>query len=66
MSLTVVSFGAAVRVGGEHDADGLRGLVLLAVEPNLAQLTPRAAREVARALTRFAERARPLRPPRKK
>jgi len=34
MSLTVVSFGAAVRVGGEHDHDGKRGFVLLAVEPS--------------------------------
>ena len=44
MSLTVVSFGAAVRVGGEHDHDGKRGFVLLAVEPNPALLTRRAAR----------------------
>ena len=60
MSLTVVSFGAAVRVGGEHDADGLRGFVLLQATPSPALLTPRAARDVARALVRFAERARPV------
>jgi hypothetical protein len=66
MSLTVVSFGAAVRIGGEYDHDGKRGFVLLAVEPTPALLTPRAAREVARALVRFAEGARPLRRPQKK
>ena len=59
MSLTIVSFGAAVRIGGEHDAGGALGFVLLAVEPNPALLTPRAARQVARSLTMFAERARP-------
>ena len=59
MSLTVVSFGAAVRVGGEHDHDGKRGFVLLAVEPNPAQLTRRAARNIARTLIRFAKRVRP-------
>jgi hypothetical protein len=61
VSLTTVSFGAAVRIGGEHDHDGKRGFVLLAVEPNPALLTRRAAREVARALVRFAERVRPVR-----
>jgi hypothetical protein len=61
MSLTVVSFGAAIRVGGEHDHDGKRGFVVLAVEPNPAQLTRRAARDIARALVRFAERVRPVR-----
>ena len=59
MSLTVVSFGAAVRIGGEHDGDGVRGFVLLACEPTPCLLTRRAARDVARALVRFAERARP-------
>lgn len=58
MSLTVVSFGAAVRIGGELDVDGLRGFVLLATTPNPAQLSPAAARRVARSLTMFAERAR--------
>ncbi|MGB8298054.1 MAG: hypothetical protein WCG85_21760 [Polyangia bacterium] len=66
MSLTIVSFGAATRIGGEHDHDGKRGFVVLAVEPNPALLTRRAARQIARTLTMFAERARPLRPPRKK
>jgi hypothetical protein len=61
MSLTVVSFGAAVRVGGEHDHDGKRGFVLLAVEPSPALLSRRAARDTARALARFAERVRPVR-----
>ena len=61
MSLTVVSFGAAVRVGGEYDHDGRRGFVLLAVEPNPALLTRRAARDIARTLVRFAERVRPVR-----
>ena len=60
MSLTVVSFGAAVRVGGEHDHDGKRGFVVPAVEPNPAQLTRRAARDIARTLIRFAERVRPV------
>ena len=60
MSLTVVSFGAAVRVGGELDHDGKRGFVVLAVEPNPAQLTRRAARDIARTLVRFAERVRPV------
>ena len=59
MSLTVVSFGVAVRVGGEYDADGVRGFVLLAATPSPALLTPRAARQVARTLVMFAERARP-------
>jgi hypothetical protein len=58
MSLTVVSFGAAVRVGGEYDADGRRGFILLATTPNPAQLSPAAARRVARTLQMFAERAR--------
>jgi hypothetical protein len=61
MSLTVVSFGAAVRVGGEHDADGVRGFVLLAATPSPALLTPRAALQIARTLTMFAERAQPVR-----
>jgi hypothetical protein len=59
VSLTVVSFGAAVRVGGELDGDGVRGFVLLQATPSPALLTPRAARDVARALVRFAERVRP-------
>ena len=59
MSLTLVSFGAAVRIGGEHDAGGLRGFVLLATTPNPAQLSPAAARRVARSLVMFAERVRP-------
>jgi hypothetical protein len=59
MSLTIVSFGAAVRVGGENDLDGARGFVLLEVSPRPAQLTRRAARDVARALIRFAEGVRP-------
>ena len=61
MSLTVVSFGAVVCVGGEHDGDGVRGFVLLQATPSPALLTPRAARQVARSLTMFAERARPVR-----
>ena len=61
MSLTVVSFGAAVRIGGEHDGDGVRGFVLLQATPSPALLTPRAARDVARALVRFAGWARPVR-----
>jgi len=59
MSLTVVSFGAAVRIGGEYDDDGQRGFVLLAATPSPALLTPRAARQVARTLAMFAERVRP-------
>jgi len=42
MSLTVVSFGAAVRIGGEYDGDGVRGFVLLACEPTPCLLTRRA------------------------
>ncbi len=61
MSLTVVSFGAAVRIGGEYDDDGQRGFVLLAATPSPALLTPRAARQVARSLVMFAERVRPAR-----
>jgi hypothetical protein len=61
MSLTVVSFGAAVRVGGEHDGDGVRGFVLVQATPSPALLTPRAARDIVRALVRFAERVRPAR-----
>jgi len=60
MSLTVVSFGAAVRVGGEYDGDGVRGFVVLAATPSPALLTPRAARQVARSLVMFAERVRPV------
>jgi hypothetical protein len=48
MSLTVVSCDAAVRIGGEYDAGGLRGFILLATTPNPAQLSPAAARRVAR------------------
>jgi hypothetical protein len=61
MSLTVVSFDAAVRIGGEYDADGVRGFVLLAATPSPALLTPRAARQVARSLVMFAECVRPVR-----
>jgi hypothetical protein len=64
MSLTLVSRkpgrpASRVRIGGEHDADGVRGYVLLAVSPPLALLAPGTARQVARALVRFAELARP-------
>jgi hypothetical protein len=57
MSLTIGSHKPAsrVRIGGEHDVDGARGFVLLEVTPNPAQLTRKAARDVARALQRFAE-----------
>ncbi|MGB8294253.1 MAG: hypothetical protein WCG85_02375 [Polyangia bacterium] len=61
MSLTVVSFGAAVRIGGELDAGGLRGFVLLQATPSPALLTPRAARQVANTLLKFAAWARPAR-----
>jgi hypothetical protein len=44
-----------VTVGGEYDRGGRRGFVLLEVSPSPAQLTRRAARDVARALVRFAE-----------
>ena len=55
---------SSVTVGGELDEGGVRGYVLLTVTPHLALLTPGVARDVARALVRFAERARPI--PRKR
>jgi hypothetical protein len=55
MSLTIGPPGASVRVAGEYDRDGRRGFVLLATTPNPAQLTPRAARQVAAALIRFSQ-----------
>jgi hypothetical protein len=58
MSLTVGPPGAAVRIAGEFDTDGRRGFVTLACEPSPAQLTPRAARQVAAALIRFSRSAR--------
>jgi hypothetical protein len=61
VSLTVISFGAAVRIGGELDQDGERGFVLLQATPSPALLTPRAARQVARTLVMFADQARPVR-----
>jgi hypothetical protein len=67
VSLTLISRTPRSRVtaGGECDRGGRRGFVLLRVSPNPAQLTPAAARRVARALTMFAERVRPLRTGRK-
>jgi hypothetical protein len=61
VSLTIVSKAtrSRVRVGGEYDKDGARGFVLLEVSPSPAQLTRKAARDVARALVRFAEAVRP-------
>jgi hypothetical protein len=61
MSLTIVakSTRSRVRIGGEYDKDGARGFVLLEVSPSPAQLTRREARDVARALIRFAEAVRP-------
>lgn len=61
MSLTIVSKStrSRVRIGGEYDKDGARGFVLLEVSPSPAQLTRKAARDVARALVRFAEAVRP-------
>ncbi len=44
MSLTVVSFGAAVRIGGEYDGDGQRGFVLLAAMPSPALLLHRCSK----------------------
>ena len=63
MSLTIVSHApeSRVRVGGECDHDGRQGFVLLEVSPSPALLTRKAARDVARALIRFAESARPSR-----
>ena len=69
MSLTIISKAprSRVRIGGEYDKDGARGFVLLEVTPSPVLLTRRAARDVARALVRFAEGVRPaLRPRRKK
>ena len=66
MSLTIISRkpSSRVRIGGEYDKNGARGFVLLEVSPCPALLTRRAARDVARALARFAEGVRPA--PRKK
>jgi hypothetical protein len=61
VSLTIISRKPAsrVRIGGEYDKDGARGFVLLEASPSPALLTRRAARDVARALIRFAEGVRP-------
>ena len=61
MSLTIIGRAprSRVRVGGEYDRGGKRGLVLLATTPSPALLTPRTAHTVARALVRFARRTRP-------
>jgi hypothetical protein len=66
MSLTIVSKAprSRVRIGGEYDKGGARGFVLLEVSPSPAQLTRNAARDVARALMRFAEQVRPAPRPR--
>jgi len=57
VSLTILSRKPAsrVRIGGEYDKGGRRGFVLLEVTPSPAQLTRRTARDVARALVRFAK-----------
>jgi hypothetical protein len=62
VSLTIISHKPAsrVRIGGEYDKGGARGFVLLEASPSPALLTRRAARDVARALVRFAESVRPL------
>jgi hypothetical protein len=67
VSLTLVSRAprSRVTVGGEFDRGGRRGFVLLAVSPSPALLTRATARQVARSLVMFAERARPLRTGRK-
>jgi len=66
MSLTIISKAprSRVRIGGEHDQDGARGFVLLSCDPSPALLTRREARDVARALLRFAEQVRPAPRPR--
>ena len=63
MSLTIITKSprSRVRIAGEYDKDGARGFVLLEVRPSPAQLTRRAARDIARALVRFAEAVRPIR-----
>jgi hypothetical protein len=60
VSLTIISKAprSRVRIGGEYDKDGARGFVLLEVSPRPALLTRKVARDVARALVRFAERVR--------
>jgi len=60
MSLTIISKAprSRVRIGGEYDQGGVRGFVLLEVSPSPAQLTRKAARDVARALVRFAKGVR--------
>lgn len=62
MSLTIISGKPAsrVRIGGEFDKDGQRGFVLLEVSPSPCLLTRKTAREVARAVLRFAENVRPV------
>lgn len=62
MSLTIVSRKprSRVRIGGEYDRGGARGFVLLDVTPRPAQLTRGQARDVARALIRFAQSVRPM------
>jgi hypothetical protein len=64
MSLTITTrtTHTDVTVGGELDEGGRRGFVLLELNPSdigPAQLTREEARTVARALLRFADRARP-------
>jgi hypothetical protein len=61
VSLTLVSRAprSRVTIGGEFDRRGRRGFVLLAVSPSPALLTRGIARQIARSLVMFAERARP-------
>jgi hypothetical protein len=63
MSLTIKGRGGEVTIGGERDHGGTRGTVMLwgqnaAGYGSLVLLTPAEARQVARALMRFADRAR--------
>jgi hypothetical protein len=60
VSLTIISKAprSRVRIGGEYDKGCKLGFVLLACSPSPCLLTRRAARDVARALVRFAESAR--------
>ena len=58
MSANIVSGDIVARVSNEFDEHGKVGFVLLTVSQPLAYLTKRAARDLAKALARYADMVR--------